>query len=143
MEKQASDKEVLVGEGLFIRPKSPSEEPHLLGSKCKKCGEVTFPKQPWCANCGGEGEEIVLSSRGKLYSFSNVNNPPPEGYKGPIPYGVGMVEVPEGVRIMSYLTEWDPEKLKAGMDMALVIEKLFDDDDGNAVIGFKFRPVSN
>ena len=116
MEKQSSGKEILVGEGLFVRPQSPSEEPHLIGSKCKNCGEVTFPKQPWCANCGGEARELLLSSKGKLYSFTNVNNPVPEGYKGPIPYGVGVVEV-DGVRVMSYITEPDPEKLKINMDM--------------------------
>jgi uncharacterized protein len=140
MEEQASGK-VYIGEGLFVIPQSPSEEPHLIGSKCKNCGEVTFPKQPWCANCGGEAEELVLSSRGKLYSFSNVNNPVPEGYKGPIPYGVGSVEV-DGTRIMCYITEPDPAKMKIDMDMELVIESLFVDDDGNDVIGFKFRPVS-
>jgi uncharacterized protein len=142
MENKGSGKEILVGEGLFVRPKSPSEEPHLIGSKCTKCGEVTFPKQPWCANCGGVAEELLLSKRGKLFSFSNVNNPVPEGYKGPIPYGVGSVEV-DGTRIMCYITEWDPAKLKINMDMELVIEPLFVDDDGNEVIGFKFRPVSN
>ncbi|KUO75206.1 MAG: hypothetical protein APF81_16285 [Desulfosporosinus sp. BRH_c37] len=142
MEKKDSGKEILVGEGLFVRPKSPSEEPHLIGSKCKNCAEVTFPKQPWCANCGGEAEELLLSTIGKLYSFSNVNNAPPEGYKGPIPYGVGSVEV-DGVRVMCNITEHDPGKLKIGMEMQLVVDSLFVDDDGNKVIGLMFRPVSN
>lgn len=48
----------------------------------------------------------------------------------------------DGVRVMSYLTESDPEKLKIGMDMALVIESMFVDDDGNDVIGFKWRALS-
>ena len=140
METKDSDKEILVGEGMFMRPKSPSEEPHLIGAKCKSCGEVNFPKQLWCANCGGEAEELLLSSRGKLYAFSNVNNPPPEGYKGPVPYGVGSVEV-DGVRVMCNITEHDPAKLKIGMEMQLVVDSLFVDDDGNKVIGFMFRPV--
>ena len=141
MEKHASGKEVLVGEGLFVRPQSPADEPHLIGSKCTSCGEVTFPRQPWCANCGGDAEELLLSPRGKLYSFTNVNNPVPEGYRGPIPYGVGVVEV-DGVRIMSYMTESDPAKMKIGMEMALSIESLFKDDEGNEVIGFKWGALS-
>ncbi|WP_024333775.1 Zn-ribbon domain-containing OB-fold protein [Desulfotignum balticum] len=141
MEEKSSGKDIYVGDGLFVPPQSPSQEPHLIGSKCNNCGEVTFPKQPWCANCGGDAEELLLSSRGKLYSFSNVNNPVPEGYKGPIPYGVGVVEV-DGVRVMSYITEHDPGKLKIGMDMKLVIEPLFVDDEGNNVIGFKWRGLS-
>jgi len=135
------EKEILVGEGLFVRPKSPSEEPHLIGSKCKECGEVTFPKQPWCANCGGECQELLLNSKGKLYSFSNVHNQPPEGYKGPVPYGVGSVEV-DGVRVMCYMPEWDPAKMKLDMDMQLVVDSLFVDENGNKVIGFWFEPVS-
>jgi uncharacterized OB-fold protein len=86
-------------------------------------------------------EEALLGPKGKLYSFTNVNHAVPEGYKGPIPYGVGIVEFPEGVRIVSYLTEGNPEKLKVGMDMLLVVEKLFEDGEGNEIIGFKFKPV--
>lgn len=143
MEKHASVRQVDLGEGLFVRPQSPSEEPRLLGSRCKSCGEVTFPKQRRCGNCSSDAiEEITLSPMGKLYSFTNVNYPVPEGYKGPVPYGVGMVELPDGVRVMAHLTESAPEKLVVGMDMALVIEKLFADDDGTEVIGFKFRPIS-
>jgi len=134
-------KDIYIADNLFTIPKSPSEKPHLYGSKCKTCGEVTFPKQPWCANCGGEAEELLIGPMGKLYSFTNVNNPVPEGYKGPVPFGVGSVAV-DGVRVMCYITEPDPSKLKIDMDMELVVEPLFVDDEGNNVVGFKFRPVA-
>lgn len=125
---------------MFVRPEAHADEGHLVGSRCTTCGEVTFPKQRWCANCGGEARDLPLSTRGILYSFTNVNNPPPEGYRGPIPYGVGVVEV-DGVRIMCNITEHDPDKLRIGMEMELVIDSLFVDDDGNRVIGFMFKPV--
>lgn len=143
MEAHPSVRQVDLGEGLFVRPRSASEEPRLLGSRCTNCGEVTFPKQRRCANCSSDAvEEIVLGPRGRLHSFTNVNYPVPDGYKGPVPYGVGMVELPEGVRVMAHLTEHDPAKLAVGMEMALVIEKLFADDDGTEVIGFKFKPIA-
>ncbi|MHB1342829.1 MAG: Zn-ribbon domain-containing OB-fold protein [Thermoleophilia bacterium] len=133
--------EILVGEGLFVRPTSPLGVAHLIGSKCRSCAEVTFPKQPWCANCGGDAVELPLSTRGKLYSFTNVHNAPPEGYKGPIPYGVGSVEV-DGVRIMCNISESNPAKLSIGMEMELVVDALFVDDDGNRVVGFWFKPAA-
>ncbi|MCM2310436.1 MAG: Zn-ribbon domain-containing OB-fold protein [Steroidobacteraceae bacterium] len=143
MENHQSANRVDVGEGLFLRPQSPSDEPRLLGGRCTSCGEVTFPRQRRCANCSSEKiEEIPLSPRGKLFSFTNVNYPVPDGYKGPVPYGVGMVELPEGVRVLSHLTEHSPDKLAVGMDMALIIDKLFTDDDGTEVIGFKFKPIA-
>ncbi len=40
------------------------------------------------------------------------------------------------------ITECDPEKdIKIGMDMELVIDKLYDDEEENEVIAWKFRPV--
>jgi uncharacterized OB-fold protein len=137
-----NDRQLLVAEGLFEIPSSPSDEPHLIGSKCNNCGEVVFPKQMGCPNCCSEDVgEILLGPRATLYSFTNVNYPAPEGYKGPIPYGVGLVDLPEGPRILAHLTESSPEKLIVGMDMMLVIDKLFEDEEGNEIIGFKFKPL--
>jgi len=146
MDKQKSptlsEKQILIQEGLFTVPSSPSDHPHLIGSKCNTCGEVVFPKQSGCPNCcGGDVQEILLSPRGKLHTFTNVNHPVPEGYGGPIPYGVGLVELPDGVRVVAYLTESDPQKLRVGMDMILVIDKLFENKEGNEIVGFKFKPM--
>jgi uncharacterized protein len=135
-------KRILIDEGLFTIPKSPAEEPHLIGSKCRNCGEVVFPRQRGCPNCCSENvEEIPMGPKGKLYSFTNVNRAVPEGYKGPVPYGVGLVDLPEGARIFAPLTESDPGKLKVGMDLTLIVGKLFEDAEGNEVIGFKFKPL--
>lgn len=140
--EQATKKRVLAQEGLFTEPGAGGEKPRLIGSRCTSCGEVTFPKKSRCPSCCKDTvEEILLSTRGTLYAFTNVNHGGPGGYKGPIPYGVGKVQLPEGVRVLSHLTEWDPNKLKAGMDMELVVEPLFEDDQGNEVISFKFRPA--
>ena len=133
---------VLVEEGIFEIPSSPSDEPRLIAGRCRHCGEVTFPMQTGCPNCCRDDiEEVRIGPRATLYSFTNVNHPVPEGYKGPIPYGVGLVDFPEGARIVAHLTEHDPEKLKVGMDMVMMIDKLFEDEEGNEVIGFKFKPV--
>jgi len=135
-------KQILINDGLFTIPSSPAEEPHLIGSKCKNCGEVVFPRQAGCPNCCSEDvEETLLGPGGTLYSFTNVNHPVPEGYKGPIPFGVGLIDMPEGTRVEAHLTEHDPDKLKVGMEMTLIIDKLFDDEEGNEIIGFKFKPL--
>ncbi len=130
-----------VQEGLFTMPGDTSEESELIGSKCKVCGEVFFPQQPMCANCcQPTTEEIRLSRKGKLYSYSAVRNKPPGDYRGTIPFCVGIVELPEGIRIPTLLTEDDISKLLVGMNVALVLEVLFVDDEGNEIIGFKFKP---
>jgi uncharacterized OB-fold protein len=131
-----------VGEELFTIPSSPSEKPRLIGSKCNNCGAVVFPKQSGCPNCCSEDvKQILLSPTGKLASFTNVNHSVPAGYKGPVPYGVGWVDLPEGVRVTAHLTEYDPDKLRIGADMIMIMDRLFGDAEGNEVIGFKFKPV--
>ena len=39
------------------------------------------------------------------------------------------------------MKENNPEKLKIGMEMELVIEKFTEDDEGNDVMIFSFEPV--
>lgn len=143
MQASPSPKRMDVEEGLFVHPRSASQAPQLLASRCSRCDEVTFPKQLRCANCSCDAvEEVAIGPRGKLWSFTNVNYPVPDGYKGPVPYGVGMIEMPEGVRLLAHLTCSDPRELRVGMDMTLVLDPLFVDEEGSEVVGFKFQPVS-
>ena len=141
-----SQRKIPVQEGLFTWP---AAEPQLIASKCKACGDVVFPKQLSCPDCSGdEVEEILLSRRGTVYTWTIQNFPPPiPPYAGSgdrdtfVPYGVGYIELPEGVRVDGRLTENDPEKLSIGMEMELVIEKFADDAEGNELVTFAFQPV--
>ncbi len=117
----------------------------LIGSRCRECGEVTFPANLYCPQCCSETTETVpLSRQGVLYSFTIQRFKPPPPYRGTEPfepYGVGMIELPEGLRVTSVLQESDPDKLRVGMSMELVITKFFEDDEGNEVLSYKFKPV--
>jgi uncharacterized OB-fold protein len=64
-------------------------------------------------------------------------------YKGPIPYAIGFVELPEGIRIETLFTGCDIEDVHVGMAVEMVIEKLHDDEAGKEVVAYKFRPVAS
>jgi len=71
---------------------------------------------------------------------------PPPPYRGPEefePYGVGMIELPEGLRITTLLLGHDPDGFRVGMEMELIVTKLFEDEMGRDVLGYKFRAVDN
>ena len=132
-----------IAEGLFTWP---ADSPQLLASRCEQCGEVTFPTQASCPACTSESvAEIRLSRRGQLWTWTIQQFPPPPPFTGDtdnfVPYGVGYVELPEGVRVESRLTTHDPAELEIGMEMELVIEKFRDGDDGEALMTFAFSPV--
>ncbi len=140
----SSAKQIPLKAGLWATPSSPDEKPQLIGSKCPRCGEIFFPKKERgrCINCLAENvTDILLSRRGKIYSFTTVLIPPPAYYQGPVPYAFGYVELPEGVRVETLFADCNPGALEIGMDVELVIEKLHTDEDGNDVITYKFRPV--
>ena len=133
-------RQVAIQETFFKLPTSPQEEPCLLGSRCNHCGTVYFPMCNRCTICFAEDmKNIDLSRKGKIYSYTTIYNAPP-GYHGPVPYSVAAVELPEGITILSPLSRCDPNILKIGMDVELVLEKQYDDEEGNEVITYKFRP---
>ncbi len=66
---------------------------------------------------------------------------PPPGYQGQVPFGIGVVELPEGVRVITRLTESDPGALFEGQAMELRIVPLHRDAEGNDVVTYAFAPV--
>jgi len=123
-----------------------AEGASLIGSRCVVCGEVRFPVNDFCPQCCTQTTETIpLSRRGFLYSFTVQRFRPPPPYRGPDefqPYGVGMIELPEGLRVTAVLADEDPNCLCVGMDMELIVTKFFQDEMGRDVLGYKFRSVS-
>lgn len=141
MSRKAPKREQIpIGEGLFVIPSSPSEKPYLIGSKCHFCGEVVFPPRHCCRRCSSRDlGEVALSRRAKLCSFTSIMVKLP-GAKLEPPYFVGVVELPEGERIRTLLTD-SSRALKIGNEMELVIDVVYKDESGREVLGWKFKPV--
>lgn len=58
-----------------------------------------------------------------------------------MPFGVGLVQLGDVIRVEARLTENDPAKLKFGQEVELTMVPLTTDDDGNEVLTFAFQPV--
>ena len=125
-----------------------SEPPRLLGSRCKTCGTYFFPKETaFCRNPGCDGsdfEQTALSRTGKLWSFTNNCYAPPAPYVSPdpfVPYLVAAVELEAEKMVVlgQVIAGVDIKDLRAGMQMELVIDTLFEDADKRYVV-WKWRP---
>jgi uncharacterized OB-fold protein len=128
---------VMVRDGLF----TDGEAPALLGSRCGACGAHHFPRHDTCPYCAADGPlPTQLTGVGSLWAWTAVTAAPP-GYQGPVPYGVGVVELPEGIRVITHLTVSDPAVLALGQAMQLCVVPLHTDADGNEVVTFSFAPV--
>jgi uncharacterized OB-fold protein len=128
--------QVPVTEGLFVM----DGEARLIAGYCGGCGRFHFPRFASCPYCSAEGcAERTIGPRGVLRLFTTVVNRPP-GYRGEVPFGFGVVELPEGLRIISRLTETRVERLGVGQPMRLVVTPLHVDDEGREVVSYAFAP---
>jgi uncharacterized protein len=126
---------VPVREGLF----DEIDGGRLLANRCTACGRIYFPKAPFCFDClAKEMEQVILSRRGKLYSYAIGRMP--STHLQP-PYAVGLVDLPEGVRVFAPLMVTADESYKIGMGMEVYLDMLWE-EDGTQVRGYKFRPVA-
>lgn len=128
----------------------PSEPAQLLGSRCDDCGAATFPVEERCPRCGRRSmSELALPRRGTLVAWTTQGFPPIVPYAGDetgasfVPFGVGLVQLDDIVRVDARLTESDPEKLDFGMEVELQIVPFYTDADGTEVLTFAFAPVAD
>lgn len=94
------------------------------GSKCKRCGMVTFPIQRVCYGCQAkdEFEQVRLSDKkGKVFTFSLDNLA-----GGPdAPLGQTVVETEEeGARIYCLMTDCDTNEMEVGMPVEMTFRML-------------------
>ena len=130
--------------GYLSLPLEPLENVHLLGTKCGDCKAIVFGSWLRCENCSSSNVEVIkLGKKGKIWSYSFVHYPPPPPFKPDNPFvalPVAWVELPEGLRILSYL-DCVPKNLKIGMDVKLVLEDAWVDENGNQAVMYKFKQV--
>lgn len=136
-------KKILIAPSHICFPDSPSEKPYLIGSKCDLCGIVAFPQRKICPACvkGETMKPIALSGKGKIDSFS-ISHVAPPGIKAP--YIQSWIKLAEGPQIFSIITGAEPSEkaLHIGMDVEFTVGKLAEDEDGNELIGYQFRPAT-
>lgn len=123
-----------------LSPSDP-EDGDLVGSRCRRCGKVSFPKVLVCSQCftDSQVEDIPLSKEGKLYTYSVIHVKHPRFGS---PYVTGYVDLPEGVRVCARIIDCEPYdlKLKLGGDVRLVVTPIHEGEEA-VVMGYAFRPV--
>jgi uncharacterized OB-fold protein len=112
----------------------------LLGGYSPSSGLHHFPRFAICPYTGADDVEPArLSDHGTLWAWTAVTAAPP-GYAGSVPFGFGVVELPEGLRVVTRITESDPSALEHGMAMRLVGDVVAVEDDGTEVVAWAFAP---
>lgn len=125
------------------------EAPALLGTRCTACGTYFFPReQTFCRNpdCSSrEFEDVELSRRGRIWSFTDNRYQPPAPYVAAdpfVPYTIAAVELAaEHIVVLGQMVPGvDPSSLRAGQEVELVLRPLYSDDEHDYLV-WKWQPV--
>lgn len=100
----------------------------LLLQSCAACGVFQHPPRPMCGDCGSmERAWKRVSGRGAVYSFVVTHQAVHPSYEGFTPYATVLVELDEGPRMTSNLTDVTPEEIVIGMPVRVVFEPISDE----------------
>lgn len=127
-------------EGWFTEAGSDGE-PHLVGLRCPRCGTVVFPPRALaCPNPACEATELEraeLGRRGTVWSYTVNHYAPPEPFVAPDPfepYAVAAVELAEERLVVLGQVAGGTDGLEVGATAELVVDTLFEDDEGEHVV---------
>ncbi len=93
----------------------------LLIQQCKQCGELRHPPQPMCEHCQSlEWGTLESTGKGTVYTYTVMHYPeiPPFDY----PNAIILVDLEEGVRIVSQLLETTSDAVHIGMPVEMTIQ---------------------
>jgi uncharacterized protein len=120
-----------------LKPFFDAARNHQLAvQKCEVCGTLRFPAAPLCLACDSDQASwVTVSGRGQVFSFTVMHRAYHPAIK--VPYTLAVIELNEGVKITSNVIGIEPSKVKCGMPVEAVFEKLSDE-----VTLPKFRPAN-
>jgi uncharacterized OB-fold protein len=97
----------------------------LMGVKCKKCGQYSFPPRADCAHCmSDEFEWVESSGKGKLHTYTIIHAAP-TGFEDMAPYKLGVLDLEDGGRLIAWM-DIPEEEIKIGMALKAV-PKMFEE----------------
>jgi len=109
----------------------------LYFQRCRDCGTKRFYPRALCPACLSSATEWVRATgRGTVYSFTVTYQNQAPGFREELPYVLAIVELDEGVRMMTNVVGCAPDAVRVGM----AVEVVFEDVTAEITLA-KFRPV--
>jgi uncharacterized OB-fold protein len=91
--------------------------------KCLECDSCSFYPTSVCRKCSSRSVELIDAvGRGEVHTFSWVYRAP-SGFEASVPYNIAIVELIEGVRLMSRVV-CDEDTLKCGLAVEVSFAKI-------------------
>ncbi|MCC3766846.1 OB-fold domain-containing protein [Streptomyces sp. UNOC14_S4] len=90
----------------------------LLIQRCDACATLRFPWLPGCGECGSpEWTAVEACGAGTVFSYVVVHHPALPAFDPP--YAVGLIQLAEGVRMISNVVGVPHDRVRVGMSVEL------------------------
>jgi uncharacterized protein len=90
-------------------------EGKVLYQECPACGHRQFYPRAMCTACAAEPEWREASGRGTVHTFTIIRQNWANPFREELPYVVAMVELDEGVKMMTNITDCEIDDVHVGM----------------------------
>ena len=95
-----------------------AREGRLVTQKCQRCGRLRHPPRPMCPVCHSLDFEIIdLAGDGVVYSYAILHHPQNPAFEYPVL--AALIDLDEGVRVLSNLVDVDPRDISIGMPVTV------------------------
>jgi uncharacterized OB-fold protein len=100
----------------------------LLINRCARCEQFVFYRRSVCPHCGAAGvEPYVAKGTGTVYSYTISRRPASPEFRDDVPYVVALVELDEGVRLMTNIVNCEPAAVYIGQAVSVRFESIAED----------------
>jgi uncharacterized OB-fold protein len=115
----------------------------LIGNHCTTCKTDYFPPRVFCPQCRRKGKLVqkAMPRSGKIVSFTEVFVGP-IGFENETPYFLALVDLGNGVTILTQIVDSPHEKITIGAKVKKMFRKIQDNDaEGVINYGYKFKVI--
>jgi uncharacterized protein len=113
----------------YALTRAPEADPFWAGCSagqlmlpwCTQCSRPHFYPRSICPHCESTAIEWKQASgKGRVYTFAVVRQPIERAFADLVPYVIAIIELDEGVRMLSHVTSIDADNVKC--DMPVTVE---------------------
>lgn len=99
----------------------------LVFQRCLACGHTQLYPRAMCVRCGGDTAWEEASGAGTVYTYTVIRKNLARPFDKLGAYVVAMIELAEGPRMMSNVTDVDPADVRVGLPVTAYAVQVRDD----------------
>ena len=95
----------------------------LMLQRCAACRKYVFYPRALCTHChSARLDWVEASGEGTIHSFTIARRPAGPAFQADVPYVVALIDLKEGVRMMSNVVTDDVESVRIGQRVHVVFD---------------------